>query len=349
MFHRAADRIVTSALEWSFILSIWVTPVVAGAGAFLTGLVLLPIARAIEWRPLSIAVQVCVAIILVFLAFIILAWVLGEVIKGHRRRLLDEMQSLRDLTWREFEYLAGELYRRMGYTITEKARQARMDEFHSDGDDGVDILATKGHERIAIQCKCWWRENIGVRAVRELLGAVTDQRATRGVFITGTGFTPEAKALAERNGIELIDGTTFERMTREYRKKSPARKRGSHSDSAAPTVPTGEARSFQSLAQEAATQALREDEGIMHEMFHGGTPWGKAMGAIESALPSRIAARDSATYHTLLKALDDIFGRGNWETSLRDNRSKPGQTRWIHLKQPQAISVPPEQIRRSKR
>ena len=45
---------------------------------------------------------------------------------------------------------------------------------------------------------------MGVKAVREFLGALTDSKIQKGIFSTLNGYTGEAKQLAEKHGIEMV-------------------------------------------------------------------------------------------------------------------------------------------------
>lgn len=47
---------------------------------------------------------------------------------------------------------------------------------------------------------------IGPREIREFLGALQDVEATKGIFITTSSFSTEARDLARRRRIVLIDG-----------------------------------------------------------------------------------------------------------------------------------------------
>jgi len=64
-----------------------------------------------------------------------------------------------------------------------------------------------------VQAKKWARErSVGPREIREFLGALQDLEATKGTFITTSSFSPEARELARRRRIVLMDG--FELATR---------------------------------------------------------------------------------------------------------------------------------------
>lgn len=104
--------------------------------------------------------------------------------------------KLRALDWFQFEKLIGEIYRRQGYDVERKGG--------AKADGGVDLVVEKEGTRRAVQCKHWRGQDVGVRHVRELLGALTDAGLKDGVLVTINGFTNDARALAQRHGIELL-------------------------------------------------------------------------------------------------------------------------------------------------
>ncbi len=57
--------------------------------------------------------------------------------------------------------------------------------------------------------KHWKTRDVGVRAVREFLGALTDAGLKKWVFVTLCGYTGEAKQLAEKHGIEILNETAL--------------------------------------------------------------------------------------------------------------------------------------------
>jgi hypothetical protein len=73
------------------------------------------------------------------------------------------------------------------------------------GDQGADLLATKANRTIAMQAKRY-RGAVGNKAVQEVVAAVRFYGADEGWVITSGTFTSSAKALAQANGVRLIDG-----------------------------------------------------------------------------------------------------------------------------------------------
>jgi restriction system protein len=51
-----------------------------------------------------------------------------------------------------------------------------------------------------------------VRTVREFLGAMTDAGIKRGILVTLCGFTAEAKRLADKHGIEMVEATGLAKL-----------------------------------------------------------------------------------------------------------------------------------------
>ncbi len=129
-----------------------------------------------------------------------------------RRSLLENqngMNSIRSISWREFESLVAEAYRRKGYIVTETTGGA---------DGGVDIILKKGTEKIFVQCKQWKMGKVGVKVVRELYGVVIAEGASEGIVISSGIFTQEARTFARGKPLELIDGTGLLRMITEVQK-----------------------------------------------------------------------------------------------------------------------------------
>jgi restriction system protein len=76
-------------------------------------------------------------------------------------------------------------------------------------DDGVDAVATNKEPIFGglciIQAKRY-RSAVGVDAVRELVGAMHDTRATKGILVTTSWVTSDGHAFANRQGrIEIME------------------------------------------------------------------------------------------------------------------------------------------------
>jgi len=109
------------------------------------------------------------------------------------------LEQLRSIDWFQFEKLVGVVYRKLGYVVTRRGG--------ANPDGGIDLVIEKDGQRSAVQCKQWKTWSVGVKPVREFLGALTDAGIQQGIFITLCGYTGEAKQLAEKHGIEIVNET----------------------------------------------------------------------------------------------------------------------------------------------
>jgi restriction system protein len=116
--------------------------------------------------------------------------------------------AINGITWREFEMLVGEWFRRQGYAVTETGGGA---------DGGIDLILTKAGETYLVQCKQWKAYKVGVTIVRELLGVMVTWGAAGGYLVTSGVFTDEARRFAEASNIALIDGEKLARLLSETR------------------------------------------------------------------------------------------------------------------------------------
>lgn len=128
----------------------------------------------------------------------------------HRRRLLETqtgLDSLRAMTWREFEMLVGEAFRRQGYTIRETGLGG--------ADGGIDLVLHKEGKVTLVQCKQWKNQRVDVKVVREMLGLLTHHHAAAVKIVAIGDYTADAQRFAEGKPIELINGKALLAMVRE--------------------------------------------------------------------------------------------------------------------------------------
>ena len=124
------------------------------------------------------------------------AWRKGELLEKQTG-----IGTLRTISWRKFEELVGETYRRKGYAVVETGGGG--------ADGGVDLILRKDGEKLLVQCKHWKKDKVGVKVVRELYGVVTAESASGGIVISSGTFTQEAKEFARGKRIELLDGSVL--------------------------------------------------------------------------------------------------------------------------------------------
>ena len=114
------------------------------------------------------------------------------------------VQQIRSIDWFQFEQLVCLVCQKRGYTVRRRGG--------ANADGGIDLEVEKDGKKVAIQCKHWKTWNVGVKAVREFLGALTDAGISRGKFITLGGYTGDAKVLADKHHIVMVNETDFARM-----------------------------------------------------------------------------------------------------------------------------------------
>ncbi|MEZ5529372.1 MAG: restriction endonuclease [Porticoccaceae bacterium] len=108
------------------------------------------------------------------------------------------IQTLQDMSWKEFELLVGQYFTEQGFTVRQNVK--------SGPDGGVDLVVLKDAEKYLVQCKQWRSTKVGVEIVRELLGAIAAQGAVGGFVVTSGRFTEPAKDFVKGRNIELVDG-----------------------------------------------------------------------------------------------------------------------------------------------
>jgi len=124
-----------------------------------------------------------------------------------KKKLFDkqkDINSIRDLSWKEFEELIGEFYRRKGYQVIENEGRG--------ADGGIDLRLKKDGALYLVQCKNWRSYNVGVNIVREMLGVLVAENAYKMIIVTSGKFSKEAVVFAEDQPIELIDGYKLEKL-----------------------------------------------------------------------------------------------------------------------------------------
>ncbi|MCP5187028.1 MAG: restriction endonuclease [Pseudomonadales bacterium] len=129
-----------------------------------------------------------------------------------KRKLLDAqsgLDSIRLLSWKKFEELVAEAYRRQGFKVRENHRGG--------ADDGIDIKLEKDGQIHIVQCKQWKSQKIGVSVIREMYGVMVSEGAASVSVITSGRFTREAVGFAAGKPIDLVDGTRLALIIRDVK------------------------------------------------------------------------------------------------------------------------------------
>lgn len=107
-----------------------------------------------------------------------------------------ELSIADSLDGHAFEEWCADLLRKNGFINVEVTKGS--------GDQGVDVLATKGGIKYAIQCKCY-TSDLGNTPVQEVHAGKAFYICHVGVVMTNRHFTSGARELAEKTGVLLWD------------------------------------------------------------------------------------------------------------------------------------------------
>ena len=109
-----------------------------------------------------------------------------------------EYRSLSDLKRMhpfKFEDYVAKLYKNMGYSVKQTKRT---------GDGGKDMVATKNGQTYFVECKRY-SDPINVHKMRDFVGAcVLGGKDVKGIYVTTSSFTNDAKSAANRIGIQML-------------------------------------------------------------------------------------------------------------------------------------------------
>jgi restriction system protein len=105
-----------------------------------------------------------------------------------------------------FERLVILLLVRMGYGGSLKDAGQAIGKSKDGGVDGVIRQDKLGLDNIYIQAKRWSDKAVGSPDIDQFAGALSKMKATKGIFITTSNFTKDARASVYSSRIILIDG-----------------------------------------------------------------------------------------------------------------------------------------------
>lgn len=117
------------------------------------------------------------------------------------------LSLLKEIEWKRFELLCAEYFRCLG---------KRVETINHGADGGIDARIFSDKTNLleyAIQCKSW-NSLVGIKSLRELYGVMSHEAAGKGIFMTTSDFTQEAKQFAtvHNNKLFLINGEKFVSM-----------------------------------------------------------------------------------------------------------------------------------------
>lgn len=108
------------------------------------------------------------------------------------------------LNGEDYEQYVADLLRHQGFQDIQFTAKT--------GDYGVDLLATRGRHRYAIQCK-YYTGSVGGFAVQEAVAGMAYYGCERAMVVTNSVLTKNAHALAEANGVEILEEIDPDRLS----------------------------------------------------------------------------------------------------------------------------------------
>jgi restriction system protein len=127
--------------------------------------------------------------------------------------LTRRLGTVRYMSGAQFEGFVAEIMRGLGYRATVLG---------GSGDQGVDVIATAGKERLAIQCKNYAKP-VGNKPVQEVYAGARHHRCTAAWVVAPEGFTKGAVELARSVGVSLRDAQALRGWIRQIDAKERAK------------------------------------------------------------------------------------------------------------------------------
>lgn len=232
MARRRSDDVVSALWELFSVAPWWVCPIVA---LVLYAVLAYVIPSQIDDRPFSegvanlsrqFALYIGISVLFLGLAAASRRWLGG--------RLLDQQtgaDSIRNLSWQQFEELVAAAYRRQGYGVLETGGGG--------ADGGIDLVMVRDGQKTLVQCKHWRSGRVGVNLVRELHGLThsKEHSGSRGIFVTFGRYTPDAVRFARENGIELVGHAELMAIVRSAQHAAAENTVSPRDESATPSCP----------------------------------------------------------------------------------------------------------------
>lgn len=125
------------------------------------------------------------------------------------------LEMLAQVSPQYFETIVLDLLHRMGYGTSREDLQ-RVGGAGDGGIDGVISLDRLGLEKVYVQAKRW-QGSVGRPEIQGFYGALAGQRSDKGVFITTSAFTQQAKDFAKSvERVVLVDGEKLASLMMEH-------------------------------------------------------------------------------------------------------------------------------------
>lgn len=118
---------------------------------------------------------------------------------------VDLLDRIRRMDPGDFESLVIQLLLAMGYGEGQEEMAKALGGTGDGGIDGVIHQDALGLERVYIQAKRWKESNsVSSPEIRNFVGALNIHRASKGVFVTASSFTSDARAAAKNSTVQVV-------------------------------------------------------------------------------------------------------------------------------------------------
>lgn len=146
---------------------------------------------------------------------------LGEsLIEIHQQVVIELLDTLTKKKPEYFERFVLILLDKMGYGGVEEENFEVVGKSNDGGIDGIIYQDQLGLDRIYVQAKKWKKDDsVGPTHIRDFIGSLNLKGSNKGVFITTSRFTKEARATAVKNPhnrVVLIDGNELAELAIKY-------------------------------------------------------------------------------------------------------------------------------------
>lgn len=144
-------------------------------------------------------------VIAILILLLVLAPIVIKLIYGYTMTREGRTSNMDQMSGEEFEHYVADLMRNNGFRGVQVTKAS--------GDYGVDIIAKRGGDKYAVQCKRY-EGSVGVKPVQEVFSGARMYRATRCAVATNSGFTEAGRRMAKELGVELWDRGWLIQMAR---------------------------------------------------------------------------------------------------------------------------------------
>lgn len=127
------------------------------------------------------------------------------------------LDRIKKISPSRFEQMVVDLLLKMGYGGTQEDAGQVVGKSGDGGIDGIINEDRLGLDVVYIQAKRW-EADVGRPEIQKFVGALAGNKASKGVFITSSGFTREAKQYASQvnHRVVLIDGVMLAELMMDY-------------------------------------------------------------------------------------------------------------------------------------